>query len=86
MEGSRRFGRAVWEPTARLSGVLWLEVTGLFFGIFVLVAVAAAWRLRGGLHAGAQHTQFLLAAGMAILFGYFTLSSFVSASRRGRRR
>lgn len=92
VEGGRRFGRAVWEPTARLSGVLWLEVTGLFFGIFVLVAATAAWRLRGAAHlapgaANAQaHTELLMAIGMLLLFGYFAVSSFLAASRRGRKR
>ena len=86
VEGGRRFGRAVWEPTARLGGVLWLEVTGMFFGIFLLAAAGAAWRLRGAIRAGAQHGEFLLAVGMTVLFGYFTVSSFVSASRRSRRR
>ena len=91
-EGGRRFGRAVWEPAARLSGVLWLEVTGLFFGIFVVVAAAAAWRLRGAIHlapgaGNAQaHTELLMAVGMLVLFGYFAASSFLAASRRSRRR
>ncbi len=98
VEGGRRFGRAVWEPTLRLSGVLWLEVTGLFFGIFVAVAAMAAWRLRGALHRGSTvapsgmpgqaqaHTEFLIAIGMLLLFGYFAVSSFLAAGRRSRRR
>ena len=35
-EGSKRFGEAVWGPLVRLSGVLWLEFTGVFFGIFAV--------------------------------------------------
>lgn len=70
----------------RLSGVLWLEVTGMFFGIFALIAGGAAWRLRAGMRAGEQHGQFLLAVGMLAMFGYFAVSSFVAASRRARRR
>lgn len=92
VEGGRRFGRAVWEPAVRLSGVLWLEVTGLFFGIFFFVAATAAWRLRGAVHVTAggtnaqMHSQFLLAIGMLLVFGYFCGSSFLAAKRRSRRR
>ena len=86
-EGSRRFGRALWGPAVRLSGVLWLELTGVFFGLFALVAAIAIWRLRTSFRQpGAGHTQFLMAVGMTVVFGYFCISSFMSASRRSRRR
>ncbi len=89
-EGGRRFGEAVWGPAVKLSGILWLEVTGVLFGIFAVSAMAGAWKLRGDMHATASnhdaHLHFLAAAGMAALFGYFCLSSFVTASRRGRQR
>jgi hypothetical protein len=88
--GSKRFGEAVWGPFVKLSGVLWLEFTGVFFGIFALFAGTGAWKLRGELHQTATnhdaHVHLLLSAGMAILFGYFFVSSFVKASRRSRRR
>jgi hypothetical protein len=88
--GSKRFGEAVWGPFVKLSGVLWLEFTGVFFGIFALFAATGAWKLRGNLHATAgnhdAHVHFLLSAGMALLFGYFFVSSFVKANRRSRRR
>jgi len=44
--GKKRFGEAAWEPFARLSGVLWLEFAGVFFGIFALFAAGAVWKLR----------------------------------------
>ena len=105
-EGSRRFGRAVWAPAVRLSGVLWLELTGVFFGLFALVAAIAAWHLRSAFHAlpaspvvsppsvisaspvvsaSDDRTRLLFAAGMILLFGYFSLSSFLKANRRSRR-
>jgi hypothetical protein len=88
-QGGRRFGEAVWGPFVKLSGVLWLEVTGLFFGIFALFAGGGAWKMRGGLHdAGANHEahiHFLLTLAMTVLFGYFCLSSFIKANRRGKR-
>jgi hypothetical protein len=88
-QGSKRFGEAMWGPFVKLSGVLWLEVTGLFFGVFAMFAAGGVWKLRGDLrdtglnHAG--HVHLLLSLVMAAVFGYFCVSSFVMASRRGRR-
>ncbi len=86
--GSRRFGEAVWSPFVRLSGVLWLEVSGVFFGVFALLALGYLWKLRGAWHAGANasHRSLLSAIVMFALFGYFCVSSFVRARRRERRR
>ena len=84
-EGSSRFGKAVWSPFVKLSGVLWLEMTGVFFGIFALTAGVGVWKSRGELHAGgaAEH-RFWFAVGMLAVFGYFSVSSFLRARRRGR--
>ncbi len=88
-QGSRRFGEAAWGPVVKLSGVLWLEFTGVFFGIFALFAAGGAWKLRDNFHRTAAsadaRTHFQLALGMAIIFGYFCLSSFFRAHRRSRR-
>jgi hypothetical protein len=88
--GGKRFGESVWRPFVRLSGVLWLEVTGVFFGIFALFALGAVWRLRGAWHltAGNEvgHRNLLGAVAMLVVFGYFCASSFVRAHRRERRR
>ena len=85
--GSKRFGEAVWGPFARLSGVLWLEVSGFFFGLFALFALGAVIRLRGQWHAGAaEREQLVGAVVMLALFGYFCVSNFVRARRRERRR
>ncbi|HTD96748.1 MAG TPA: hypothetical protein VK627_07450 [Edaphobacter sp.] len=87
--GGKRFGEAVWGPFVKLSGVLWLEFTGVFFGIFAMFAGAGAWKLRGAWRETAAnhdpHVHFLIAVVMAIVFGYFFVSSFMKASRRGRR-
>ena len=89
-EGGRRFGEAVWGPIARLSGVLWLEFTGVFFGLFAVTAGAGAWKLWNGWHGiSANHdprAAFFVAVGMTALFGYFCVSSFVRAAHRGRQR
>jgi hypothetical protein len=88
--GSRRFGEAVWKPFVRLSGVLWLEVSGVFFGIFALLALGYMWKLRGAWRAGAtnaaSHRSMVGAAVMLALFGYFCVSSFVRARQRERGR
>jgi len=88
--GSKRFGEAVWEPFVRLSGVLWLEVTGVFFGLFALVALGYLWKLRGAWHTNtadaASHHSLLGAAIVFVLFGYFCVSSFLRARRRERKR
>jgi hypothetical protein len=88
--GSKRFGEAVWRPFVRLSGVLWLEVSGVFFGVFALLALGYLWKLRGAWHAGAadasDHRSWMGAVIMLVLFGYFCVSSFVRARRRERRR
>jgi hypothetical protein len=86
--GGRRFGESFWGQVKRLSGVLWLEFTGVFFGIFALYAAGGAWKLRGNLRETATnhdaHVHFLLAAGMAALFGYFCVTSFLRAGRRSK--
>jgi hypothetical protein len=88
--GSKRFGEAVWGPFVKLSGVLWLELTGVFFGIFALFAGTGAWKLRGEWRATTTnhdaHVHLLFSALMAVVFGYFCVSSFVKASRRQHRR
>ena len=87
-EGSKRFGAAVGKPLVKLSGTLWLELTGVFFGLFAMAAGGAAWRLRAAMHATAvnheEHVRFLAGAWMAAVFGYFCVSSFVRANRRSR--
>jgi hypothetical protein len=87
--GGRRFGEAVWGPFVKLSGQLWLELTGVFFGIFAVFAGSTAWKMRGELHETAgnhdAHVHLLLTAAMALVFGYFCVSSFVKANRRGKR-
>jgi hypothetical protein len=88
--GTRRFGEAIWRPFVRLSGVLWLEVSGVFFGIFALMALGFIWKFRGAWRANAanagEHRSLMGAAVILALFGYFCVSSFVRARRRERGR
>jgi hypothetical protein len=86
-EGGKRFGEAVWGPFVRLGGVLWLEFTGVFFGIFALVALQGLWSLRSVLRAGASahdRHRLMIDVGVGLLFSYFCISSFLRARRRER--
>lgn len=74
----------------KLSGVLWLEVAGVFFGLFAFFGAGWAWKLRENLHETATnhdaHTRFLICVIMTVVFSYFLVSSFVKANRRSRGR
>lgn len=87
--GGKRFGQAVWNPFVKLSGVLWLELTGVFFGIFAVFAVGGAWKMRLAMHENAAnhlaHERFEWAVVMAAVFTYFCVTSFLKARRRGRK-
>ena len=89
-QGSKRFGEAAWGPVARLSGVLWLEVMGTFFGLFAFLASAGAWKQRAIFHVHTANSQayerFLLVSAVALLFAYFCVTSFIRAKRRERQR
>jgi hypothetical protein len=85
-QGGKRFGEAAWGPVAKAGGVLWLEVTGVLFGLFAVAAGIAVWQDRGNFRVGgaAEHHAWA-ALGMLAVFGYFTVSSYVRAARRSRR-
>jgi hypothetical protein len=83
---SKRFGEAIWGPVAHVGGVLWLEITGLFFALFTLFFAQNVYRLRYALHSGADHQRFLVYAALTLIFAYFTISSFYRARRKERRK
>jgi len=89
-EGLGRFRDSAVEPVVRLSGVLWLEVTGVFFALFALGAAGGVWRLRAELRPALAHPfahgTVIGTASICMLFAYFSISSFVRAYRRQRRR
>jgi hypothetical protein len=87
--GGKRLGGAAWGPFVKLSGVLWLEVTGVFFGLFLLIAVINTGKLLTKLHASGLNRvdvrYLFFSIVMALVFGYFCVSSFVRANRRQHR-
>ena len=81
-KGTRKFGEAVWRPFAHASGVLWLEVTGLFFGIFALFFAINTYKLRHEWAIGPDHKRFVVYTLVTLAFGYFTFSSFYCARKK----
>ena len=83
-KGARNFGRSVWGPFAHAGGVLWLEVTGLFFALFGIFFAQNAYKLRHAWQSGPDHSRFLIYVAVTLVFFYFTFSSFYRARRRER--
>ena len=82
---ARAAGRGVGgflRPFRRVGGILWLEVTGFFFGLFAAGFAFHLWQVRYSYASGPQHAQFLIAAGLTVLFGYLSISAFWRAQRK----
>ena len=82
---SRAAGRGIGgflRPFGRVGGILWLEVTGFFFGLFGLYFAVDLWRNRLGYAAGPQHARFLIAAVLTGVFSYLCVSAFWRAGRK----
>jgi hypothetical protein len=82
---SRAAGRGVGgflRPFGRVGGILWLEMTGFFFGLFALYFAVDLWRTRVSYAAGPQHSRFLISAGLTVVFCYLSASSFWRAGRK----
>lgn len=69
-------------PFTRVGGIVFLEVVGVFFLLFVLVFAQMVWRLRDGLMQGPHHAKFLVSAALMLVFLYLCISSFWRARRR----
>ena len=80
--GARNFGKSVWGPFAHAGGVLWLEVTGLFFALFGLFFAQNAYKLRHAWNSGAEHSRFLIYVVVTLVFFYFAFTSFYRARKR----
>ena len=69
-------------PFGRVGGIVWLEVTGVFFFLFFLVFGTAAWRTMPAHFYGPYDKAFVVSAVMMLLFLYLGVSSFLRARRR----
>jgi hypothetical protein len=74
--------KGLLQPFQRVGGILWLEVTGGFFFLFVLVFGQTVWRTRLSYAHGPDHQKFLVASAMTTVFFYLSVSSFWRARRR----
>ena len=84
-QASRGLARGVGgflRPFRQVGGTLWLEVTGAFFFLFVLIFARAMWRVRASYALGPDHLRFLGYAAVAAVFLYLTVSSFWRARKR----
>jgi hypothetical protein len=69
-------------PFRRVGGTVWLEVTGVFFFLFVVVFARALWMYRASYAQGPDHQKFLVSAPLLLVFLYLSVSSFWRARRR----
>ena len=71
-----------FKPFRSVGGKIWLEVTGVFFLLPVLVFCPVLWRTRASWQQGPDHRTFLSAAVIIVIFLYLGVSSFWRAARR----
>ena len=69
-------------PFRRVGSIVFLEVMGVFFLLFVLVFAQMLWRARASYATGPDHKTFLLAAGLELVFLYLSASSFWRSRRK----
>jgi hypothetical protein len=69
-------------PFRRVGGILWLEVTGVFFLLPVVVFAPKLWSARASWAYGPDHRTFLLTAGVIAVFLYLGVTSFWRARKR----
>ena len=69
-------------PFRRVGGIIWLEVTGVFFLLPVVVFTPNLWRMRASWAHGPDHHMFLITAMVVAVFLYLGVTSFWRARRR----
>jgi hypothetical protein len=69
-------------PFGRVGGIVWLEVTGVFFFLFVAVFARALWFRRTSWAHGPDHKAFLGSAALMLVFLYLGISAFWRARRK----
>lgn len=69
-------------PFRRIGGILWLEVTGAFFLLPVVVFAPTLWRVRTSWAHGPEHRLFLTTVAVMAVFFYLSMTSFWRARRR----
>jgi hypothetical protein len=83
--GAKAFGQALLGPFTHAGGVLWLEITGLFFALFAVFFVQSVYRVHTAWRQGPERTHLLLYCAMAFVFAWFSVTSFARAYRKSKR-
>lgn len=81
--GAGRFGSALVRPFAHATGVLTLQITGVFFALFTVFFALHTWQVLKS--AGAHDRHVLVYATFAVLFAWFTITSFWRARVKQKR-
>lgn len=71
-----------FKPFRRVGGIVFLEVMGVLFLLFVLIFVQSAVRYHADYVAGPNHDRFLVSVILGVVFLYLSLSSFWRARKR----
>ena len=82
--GAGRFGSALVRPFAHATGVLTLQISGVFFALFTAFFALHAWQAFRAL--GIHDRHVLVYAAFAVLFAWFTATSFWRARAKQIRR
>lgn len=69
-------------PFRRVGGILWLEITGVFFLLPVAAFGPTIWRTRASLLGGPDQRTFWASVLVVAVFLYLSLTSFGRARRR----
>jgi hypothetical protein len=82
--GMSRGAAAFLRPFRRVGSILWLEVTGVFFLLPVIVFTPYLWRYRASFLHGPDHRTFVVSACVVLVFLYLGVSSFWRARQRSK--
>jgi hypothetical protein len=85
VQGSANLGRGIvgfLRPFRRVGNIVWLEVSGVFFLLFVVALAPTLWRTRMSYAHGPDHRTFVAAALIMAVFLYLGVSSFWRARKR----
>ncbi len=70
------------KPFRRVGGILWLEITGVFFFLPVVVFTPTLWRTRLSFAHGPDHRTFVASLIVVVVFFYLGVTSFWRARRK----
>jgi hypothetical protein len=69
-------------PFSRVGGIIWLEVTGVFFLLFVVAFASMAWRSHPASIYGPYERTFIASVALVFVFLYLSVSSFWRARKK----